>query len=359
MPYLLGIEIGDSTVTAAMCRPPHIRPADAGAAGAWGPPQPVALGVSGPVIASTLLLAQGGDLVAAEGGAAHAADQASGFVHRVGDDVPMLLADHLFPAQALMAGMAGWVIGRLWQLQGQAPESIAVAHPTGWGQYRLDLLRSAFDQAGLGEPALVSRAGAVVTCFQSAGRLPAGGTRLLVFRLGGTSLEISLVNLHSTGLFELITSVECTDVNGADVEAADAASQRAILRSGVDLAARTVAACGIPVTDLAGVLLAGAATRNALLVDLLTVAFPVTVLRDDDPRMTVACGAVLSVRPRTRRAPVAPPAPAEAPMTATPVVEMPPMEDEPHPEPISPGPQAALPPPRPPVRVPAAPAARR
>ncbi|MET0493081.1 MAG: hypothetical protein ABW000_08115 [Actinoplanes sp.] len=354
MPYLLGIEIGDSTVTAAMCRPPHVRPADAGAMGAWGPPQPVALGVSGPVIASTLLLAPGGDLVAADGGAAHAADQAYGFVHRVGDDVPVLLADHPFPAQVLMAGMAGWVIGRLWQLQGQAPESIAVAHPTGWGPYRLDLLRAAFDQAGLGEPALVSRAGAVVTSFQSAGRLPAGGTMLLVFRLGGSSLEISLVNLHTTGLFELITSVESTDINGSDLNAADAAAQRAILRAGVDLAARTVQACGIHAENLAGVLLAGAAAGYAQLTDLLTVDFPVTILRDDDPRMTVACGAALSVRPRTPRVPAVP-----APIGQTAMVAMSSLDEEPLAESISPGPQAVLPPPRPPVRVTAAPAGRR
>jgi hypothetical protein len=359
VPYLLGIEIGDSTVTAAMCGPPHVRPADGGVMGAWGPPQPVALGVSGPVIASTLLLAPGGDLVAADGGAAHAADQAYGFVHRVGDDVPVLLADRPFPAQALMAGMAGWVIGRLWQLQGQAPESIAVAHPTGWGPYRLDLLRAAFDQAGLGEPALVSRAGAVVTSFQSAGRLPVGGTVLLVFRLGGSSLEISLVNLHTTGLFELIASVECTDINGSDLEAADAGGQRAILRAGVSLAARTVKACGIHAADLAGVLLAGAAAGNALLTDLLTVDFPVTVLRDDDPRMTVACGAALSVRPRTRRAPAVPTPMVPTAMVQTAMVPMSSLDEEALAESISPGPQAVLPPPRPPVRVTAAPAGRR
>jgi hypothetical protein len=39
--------------------------------------------------------------------------------------------------------------------------------------------------------------------------------------------------------------------------------------------------------------------------DLLSAAFPVPVLRDSDPAMTVACGAALAVRP-----PIRPPAAA-------------------------------------------------
>ena len=341
MPYLLGIDIGESTVTAAICPP-------------TGPAQPVVLGSSGAAVAATLLVSPSGGLVAADSSPEHAqqAEQATGFVRRVGDDVSVWFANRAVSAQALVAEMVGWTVGRLWQQQGEAPERIAVAHPTDWGPYRLGLLRAAFDEAGLGEPALVPRAGAVVTAFQAAGQLPTRGTVLLVFRLGGTSLEVSLVNLHLSGQYELIASLECTDIRGADLAAADTAAQRSILQAGVDLAARTVAACRVQPTDLAAVLLAGGAAGHPMLTDLLAVAFPVPILLRDDPQLTVACGAALSVRPRVRQAATAPaPAVAEFPSAQALVAEAG--------EAVAPGPQAGLPPPRPPVRVTAAPTGRK
>jgi hypothetical protein len=359
VPYLLGIDIGESTVTAAVCRragrSAHGRPPQAadpgwGEAG-WGPAQPVVLGSADPAVASALVLSPGGDLVAADGGAGRASgEQASGFLHRVGDDVGVLLGSRAFPAQTLVAGMAGWVVGRLWQLQGEAPEQVAVAHPTGWGAYRLGLLRAALADAGLGAPALVPRAGAVVTAFQAADRLPATGTVLVVVRLGATGLEISLVGLHPSGLHEMITSVECSEVSGSDADAVDATGRRLLLQAGVDLAVRARTACGVGAQDVAAVLLAGDAAADPVLADLLGAAFGVPVLQHGDPRLTVACGAALSVRPRTRRPAAPPPAVPHHPATEAAFGPV---------ETVSPGPQAALPPPRPPVRVTAAPVAAR
>ncbi|MCA2217811.1 hypothetical protein [Jidongwangia harbinensis] len=350
MPYLLGIDIGESSVAAAVCRrvnrSPHGRAPEAADAH-WGPAQPVNLGATDPAVAATLLLAPGGGLVAADSGTGpgRPGEYAAGFLSRVGDDVGVRLASRGFPAQTLVAGMVGWVAGRLWQLQGQAPEQIAVAHPTGWGPYRLGLLRTALAEAGLGEPALVSRAGAVVTAFQAADRLPPTGTVLLVFRLGATGLEVSLVALHPSGQHELVSTVECPDVSGSDVDDAADADRRALLQAGVDLAVRTVTACGIPATDLSAVLLAGDAAGHTVLSDLLAAAFGVPVLQHGDRRLTVACGAALSVRPRIRR-PAAVPAVPDFPTSEAPVIG--PAET------VSPGPQAVLPPPRPPVRVSAA-----
>lgn len=360
MPYLLGIDIGESTVTAAVCpntgRPPHGLPAEFAttAQAGWGPAQPVVLGSSGAAVAATLLLSPGGGLVAAGNSAGHGqrAEQASGFVRRVGDDVAVRFADRAVSAQALVAEMVGWTVGRLWQQRGQAPERIAVAHPSDWGPYRLGLLRAALDEAGLGEPALVPRAGAVVTAFEAAGRLPRHGTVLVVFRLDATSLEVSLVSLHPSGQYEFIASLECTDIRGADLDAADTAAQRSILRAGVDLAARTVAACRVQAMDMAAVLLAGGAAGHPMLADLLAITFPVPILLHGDPELTVACGAALSVRPRARPASTAP-APAVPEFTTAQAPAAGPGE------PVAPGPQAAFPPPRPPVRVTAAPVGRR
>jgi len=353
VPYLLGIEIGETAVSAALCRrssPSRGHAPQASAEAAWGPAEPVTLG-SSPVVASSLVLSPGGELVAGDG-ATGAPDQATGFLHRVGDDVGVQLAGHVLRPEALLAGMVCWVAGRLWQLQGRAPDRIAVAHPTGWGPYRLRLLRNAFDEAGLGAPALVPRAGAVVTGFQTAGRLPAGAGALVVFRLGAADLEVSLVHPHTTGQYEFVTTTWCPDLAGSEVDTADGAGQRSILQAAVDVAARTVAACGLPPGELSAVLLAGSATGLPLLTELLAQAFRVPVLRLGDPRLTVACGAALSVRPRTRLDPAGPaPAVPESPTAEAPLVTAM--------EPLPPGPTGALPPPRPPVRVTEAPAGRR
>jgi len=354
VPYLLGIEIGETTVAAALCRrssPSRGRAPHASAEAAWGPAEAVALGSSAPVIPCSVVLSPSGELVAGER-AARSADQASGFLHRVGDGVGIRLAGRMLRPEAVLAGLVGWVAGRLWQLEGGAPDRIAVAHPTGWGPYRLRLLRSALDEGGLGEPALVPRAGAVVTGFQAAGRLPAGAATLMVFRLDDAGLEVSLMVPHAMGQWELITSAWCADLGGSELDAAGAAGQRSILRAGVDLATRTVAACGLSPAELSAVLLAGSATGHSALTDLLAQAFRVPVVRLGDPGLTVACGAALSVRPRARSdrpgpAPLVPESPtAEAPMV-TPM------------EPLPPGPIGALPPPRPPVRVTEAPVGRR
>jgi hypothetical protein len=352
VPYLLGIDIGESAVTAAVCRratrPAHGRAPQIADAG-WGPAQPVPLGGAAAAVPCALLRSSGGGLVAADG--ARGPDAAAGFLHRVGDDVPVLLASRWFPAQALVAGMAAWVTGRLWQMQGHAPERIAVAHPTGWGPYRLNLLRAALDEAGVAEPALVPRAGAVVTAFQAAGRPAAAAGVQVVFRLGVTGLEVSLFGVHASGQHELITTVSSPEVAGSDVDAAGPADRRRLLQAGVDLAVRTVTACRIPAGELGAVLLAGAGAARPEPADLLAAAFGVPVLRDTDPRLTVACGAALSVRPRPRPAAVPVPAVPDTPAGVT-------TFDGP-PAPVSPGPQAALPPPRPPVRVTAAPVAGR
>jgi hypothetical protein len=97
--------------------------------------------------------------------------------------------------------------------------------------------------------------------------------------------------------------------------------------------------------------------------DLLSAAFPVPVLRDPDPEMTVAAGAALAVRPQVRR-PAPPPGaapgvpmPAELPARAEmPGVGMLPTDSWPE---IAPAGGAAARPTRPPVAVATMPAGGR
>jgi hypothetical protein len=193
--YVLGIDIGVGTVKAAVCR--LAGPGDPGGSG-WGPAQPISLGARSPVVASALRMTVDGTVVPAEVGQ-HPADAVGGYLHRVGDPLPMFFAGGYFPAHGLTAAMARWVVDRVWELLGEPPVRVAVAHPSGWGAGRLGLLQAGLAEADLMGCVLVTRARAVVECHQAAGRAPTAGGLLGVYRLGGSTAEVSLVAPQQPG----------------------------------------------------------------------------------------------------------------------------------------------------------------
>jgi hypothetical protein len=351
VPYVLGIEIGAGTTKAAVCRR-----AD-GVGPGWGPAQPVTLGVRSRTVGSALAMTEEGDVVPADLGRTPGAEGVGGYLHRVGDSLPMLFGGDYFPAHGLVAAMARWVVDRVWQQLDEPPERIALAYPSGWGNGRLHLLHSALAEADLAQTALVTRARAVVESHQAAGRVPPAGGVLLAYRIGGSTCEVAVAAPHGPGRLELLGCAEMDETSGFDLDEAAPADARAVVQSTVDLAVHTVRSCGIAPNDLSAVLIAGGSgTVYPYVSDLLSTAFPVPVLRDPDPAMTVAAGAALAVRPQVRR-PAPPPGARPALSQMSPeisgVAEMPGIAREPTdswPEIGYTGPIADRPP-RPPVAV--------
>jgi hypothetical protein len=304
VPYVLGIDIGAGTTKAAVCR--RADGSGPGRGPGWGPVQPVTLGVRSRTVGSALAMTPEGDVVPADLGRTPDADGVGGYLHRVGDSLPMLFGGDYFPAHGLVAAMARWVVDRVWQQLDEPPERIALAYPSGWGNGRLHLLHSALGEADLAQTALVTRARAVVESHQAAGRVPPAGGMLMAYRIGGSTCEITLAVPHGPGRLELLGSAELDEISGFDLDDASPADARAVIQSTVDLALQTVRSCGAAPGDLSAVLIAGGSEAVYPYVsDLLSAAFPVPVLRDSDPAMTVACGAALAVRP-----PIRPPAAA-------------------------------------------------
>ncbi len=298
MSYVLGIDIGVGTVKAAVCRR-----AGAGEPGGpgWGPAQPISLGARSPVVASALRMTADGTVVPAEVGQ-YPADAVGGYLHRVGDPLPMFFAGGYFPAHGLTAAMARWVVDRVWEIMGEPPVRVAIAHPSGWGAGRLGLLQAGLAEADLMGCVLVTRARAVVECHQAAGRAPTAGGLLGVYRLGGSTVEVSLVAPQQPGRMELLASAELSDVGGFEVNGLTPADARALIRPTVDLAAALVHSRGFGTEDLSAVLIAGVDGAVCTYVsDLLTAVFPAPVVRDPQPRMTVAVGAALAGRPPVPR----------------------------------------------------------
>jgi molecular chaperone DnaK (HSP70) len=352
MPYVLGVDIGSSNASAALCH----RDGEG-----WSDAKPARLGVRSNAVESMLEARATGTLAPRDGSAHDGPFRPDwtirGFIRRVGDDVPLVTGGQRLPAHELTATMIAWIVDRVWANEGEPPEQVVLACPTGWGPYRDGLLREALRDVGLGDVVLVAAALAAVAGHAAAGGLPASGV-FAGYDLGGTGFTGSVVERHNGGGLELIGFVE-RPVGGADLDDALVAHVRAragvARRTGRDRAAAPDAAtmswlrgsCAaarerlsdadeavvcVPTPDgqadvvvtraeLTGlarpllqptveclaqlvresvepvaVLLAGGAARTPGLVELVTAGVPGAVVTDPEPESIVARGAALAAR---------------------------------------------------------------
>ena len=134
MPYVLGIDIGTGSTVVAVARLQR---------GGWGPPEVV-------TIPSTLPLDGDGPQVA------------HGFLRRVGDDVPMVLADRPYRAAALVAELVERIVERTAAAEGGPAEQVVVCVPGTWGPGRTEQSRAArYGQSCRYCQAVVPHAGSV------------------------------------------------------------------------------------------------------------------------------------------------------------------------------------------------------
>lgn len=316
MPYLLGVDLGSGTSRTAVCR----RATDQAG---WGPPEPVPSDVPPAV---------------------------RGLFRLCGDDVPVFADDLFITPQALAVEQARKAADLVWEREQEPPERVAVAYPTAWGPARVSLLRAALDDGGMVGVALVTRAGAVVERHRASGRPVAPGRVVAVCRIGRVGTEVSLAIPHEPGRMELLGAAEADDLGGDDLATGTPADTRAVLAALVDLLRRTCRASGVELADLAAVLLAGGGAMHPLVTAVLAEAAAAPAFREDDPRLTVACGAALSIRPASEiprphglPVPVVPVSVVEAPVLPTSLVPS-------AGDPVGPADPGEMPP-RPPLRV--------
>ncbi|MGI5132092.1 Hsp70 family protein [Pseudonocardia sp. CA-107938] len=176
--YHLGIDLGSTCTTAAVCR--------------GGRPEPVTLGASGISIPTVALRTADGELLVGEAAQRRAATEphrvARGFTQRIGDDIPLVLGDEVVPAADIAARFVGSVVELVTAREGAAPASIALTHPVGWGAHRRATLLSALATRGIVDLHLVAEPVAAAL-----GHGASTGT-VAVYDLGGDSCTASVLS---------------------------------------------------------------------------------------------------------------------------------------------------------------------
>lgn len=193
MPYVLGIDLGNTATSAAVAR----RDGDN-----WQPPSPVPLGQAGPTVPTMLCQVQDGSYVGGEAAqqqqAAHHEWVAGSFLDYVGDDLPLMVGSEFVPAHQLAALMIEWVADQVAHRYGHPAEHIVVAHSAAWGPHRTHLLYQALGQLGLADVTLVPEPIAVAVDYASSQQVPASGV-LAVANLGGSGFDVTVLRKATDG----------------------------------------------------------------------------------------------------------------------------------------------------------------
>lgn len=340
MRYVLGVHLGTTRTTAAVCRSggPH-----------WGRPEVVPLGGRFPWLDSVLHVGLTGDVLTGQAALRRAATEpdriARGPLRRTGDAVPFVLGDMSYPAETLAAALIGWVADRVADAEGTDPERIVVTHPPGWSGHRRGALHEALDAAQL--PAVLALPSPIAAAESHHAREHVDvGATLAVCRIGGEGTDAALLRRAPRG-FELLAHAEGPEhaagthlddllvrhlvrAAGADEKdpaamarlrgACTAAKERLsqvpettvlddvpLTRSEFDELARPVLASAIsslerlastvPSGDLAAAVLVGGTARTPLAAQLAETMLSCPVAVDHDPGTALCRGAALAARP--------------------------------------------------------------
>jgi molecular chaperone DnaK (HSP70) len=353
MAYVLGIDIGGSCTSAAVAR--LMGPT-------WSRPEIVRLAPQSPVVPSVLHVSANGSLTVGdpgqEGPLVDGGRIARGFIRRIGDEVPLVVAGEAGKPQTLAAVLAVWVLEQVLAQEDAHPEHIVLTHPAAWGPYRKQLMHEALWEIGLTNVTLLPKP---VTAAESHSFQGFTGRTLGVYALGGTSFATSVVRRTQPAGFEVLGCQEGVQpLGGADFDEALTNHVRAALTQQlgggglddprvrmalfglrgecarakerltvatetevrvhlpqgpmqviitraefeemirpalqltVDTLDGTIRACGLQPNQLDGILLVGGSARIPLVAELVAARFPGSVTVEPDPQVAVAAGAALA-----------------------------------------------------------------
>ncbi len=209
MGYELGVDLGTTYTAAATHRE--------------GTTQIVELGNRSATIPSVIYLTEDDQILAGEAANRRAASNPSRvareFKRRIGDPTPVILGGSPYSAEGLSARMLEWVITKVHEREGSAPERVAVTHPANWGPYKLDLLHQAFRMANLEQVHTLTEPEAAAIYYSHLERIDPGMT-VAVFDLGGGTFDAAILRKKAKG-FDILGEPEGIErLGGIDFDAA-------------------------------------------------------------------------------------------------------------------------------------------
>lgn len=206
--YLLGIDLGATSVTAAVLR-------------TGGAAESVRLGGrdGSDVLPAVLVATPGGDLLCGEPARRRAPAEpdhvARGFLDRLGDPTPLSLGGFAYAAEDLCARLVRVLVDEVSTRHGGPPSRIGVTCPVGWGRHKRDLLAAALRRRGL-TVSLVTAPQAVALAHRAV--VPAGGP-LAVVDLGGNGTTATVLAAAAPGVLpDAVGRTLTCRTGGADVD---------------------------------------------------------------------------------------------------------------------------------------------
>jgi pSer/pThr/pTyr-binding forkhead associated (FHA) protein/actin-like ATPase involved in cell morphogenesis len=181
--YSLGVDLGTTFVAAAMCDGSRL--------------EMVTLGTRAVVMPAAVYVGAGGDLLCGEVALRQAAinpDAAAlGFKRRLGDPVPVRLADLSRSPAQLMGVLLREVLRVVTETEGAPPESVMLTHPANWGPYRRGLFEEVAVEAGLDVDVPTVTEPVAAAAHYAASRALPEGEIVAVYDLGGGTFDVSVL----------------------------------------------------------------------------------------------------------------------------------------------------------------------
>ncbi|MGH3866624.1 MAG: Hsp70 family protein [Pseudonocardiaceae bacterium] len=356
MGYWLGIDVGSTFTTAAICREEPGRRAL---------PEVVPLGNRSAAVSSVVYLGPDGQVVvgeAAERCATTTPDRVvREFARRIGDKVPMVIGGVPHSAPEVAALVLRWVLDRVAQREGGSALGITITHPVGWDAEAIQAVADALHGADLPEVTFCTAPQAAPACYSARERLHTGAT-IAVYDLGGSTFEAAVLRQTGTGTFSVLGVPERIErLGGVDFDDAvfgyvvaavpalrelaatdrvqrsialcrrECTEAKEVLSAGTEVTIpvllpevqaqvrlvraefedlirpqvaqtvqalrRTLRSAGVGPADLDAVLLVGGSSRVPLIAQLVSAELDRPVTVDADPQSAIALGAALSGLP--------------------------------------------------------------
>jgi molecular chaperone DnaK len=198
MSYWLGIDVGTTFTAAAICREESGRRAL---------PEVVPLGSRSIAVSSVVYLGEDGQVVVGEAAERRAVTDPDRvvreFKRRIGDEVPMVIGGAPRSAPEIAASVVRWVVDRVAQREGGAPQGITITHPASWGTYKIQIMSAALRAAGLPKIMFCIEPEAAAISYSLQERVDAGST-IAVYDLGGGTFDAAVVRKTGAGTFSVL-----------------------------------------------------------------------------------------------------------------------------------------------------------